>query len=360
MGLKLLLIEDDPLYARLVTEVLSHPPSGKPYQVSHVETLLEGLERLGDASAFDVVLLDLGLPDAQGLETVQAVRERAPLLPLVVLSGQDDLEMAINAMRLGAQEYLVKGQAEDALLARALRYAVERKAREDVEQLLVGIASHDLKGPLQVLVVCCELLRRGGLDPQQERVLGRMKVAIENAGRLVHNLLDVTRTRLGRTPLPIERSDCDAGQVVLSVVDELRLAHPSRRLDCLVRGRALGSFDAGRIRQLVLNLATNALEHSQEPSPVTVTCDAVAEAGHVVISVANEGEPIPDEVMGSIFDPLRRGAVRGSPLPDSRNIGLGLYIVREVARAHGGQVEVCSRAGEGTVFTVRLPYGEGR
>src|SRR6185437_2578434 len=155
---RVLLVEDDAGYARLLREILSQPRQVDPgggYSIEWVATLGDALARLEDLerTAPDIVLLDLGLPDAEGLEAIERVCAAAPRVPVVVLSGHSDIDTALEGMRRGVQEYLVKGQAEDALLPRAIRYAIERKKVQDLEPLLLGVVGHDLRTPLQTIAM---------------------------------------------------------------------------------------------------------------------------------------------------------------------------------------------------------------
>ena len=126
--MRILLIEDNPGDARLIRESLAEA-AGNPFDVTRADRLDDGLQHLAPG-AVDVVLLDLSLPDSRGLDTVGKVIERAPWVPIVVLTGLDDKDLAVEAVRRGAQDYLVKGQADGELLARAARYAIERKEIE--------------------------------------------------------------------------------------------------------------------------------------------------------------------------------------------------------------------------------------
>ncbi len=132
--MKSLLVEDNPADARLIREMLKGPPAGA-FQVEHVARLTAALARLGQ-EAFDVVLLDLDLPDSQGLKTLTLAQEACHGLPIVVLTGLDDEGFALEAMRAGAQDYLVKGRFDSQLLVRTIRYAIERKrAQEEIRRL---------------------------------------------------------------------------------------------------------------------------------------------------------------------------------------------------------------------------------
>lgn len=132
--LSVLLIEDNPGDARLIREMLANVPAAR-LRLQHADRLAAGLERLEEA---DVVLLDLSLPDSHGLETFQRLRDAAPGLPVVVLTGLDDETLAVRAVQEGAQDYLPKGQVDGQLLVRSMRYAIERKrAEEERARLLV-------------------------------------------------------------------------------------------------------------------------------------------------------------------------------------------------------------------------------
>jgi diguanylate cyclase (GGDEF)-like protein len=147
--IRVLLVEDNPGDARLVEILLSEADSFGRFEITPAERLDEALELL-DGPAFDVILLDLSLPDSSGLETVEVVRTRVPLTPVVVLTGQDDEETALRALQSGAEDYLVKGRGDSELMARSIRYAIERKkAEENLAHLkqydpLTGLANRAL------------------------------------------------------------------------------------------------------------------------------------------------------------------------------------------------------------------------
>lgn len=344
-ALRVLLVEDDPLYARVLRMTLQG--SKVDYRIEVVETLEAALAAI-PARPLDVVLLDLGLPDAEGLETVTAVRELAPRLPIVVLSGHDDVDTALETMRLGAQEYLVKGQAEEVLVPRAIRYAIERRRMQELEQLLIGIVSHDLRNPMQTMEMSCDLLRDSNeLSDADRSIIERLSRAVSRSTELVHALLDLARTRLGQR-LPIDREDAVLAEIVEGVVDALRTMHPERTLRVSVSGDTAGRWDRGRLEQLVANLVGNALQHSAEDCVVEVVCRR--EGDRVVLTVWNDGPPIGPELLPRIFEPFRSSGA-------GERIGLGLYIVDQIVRAHGGEIEVTSSREEGTTFRVSLPSG---
>jgi signal transduction histidine kinase len=344
-----LLIEDDLSYQRLIRAYLQEH-SGNGYQLTAAATLSEGL-KLACAQRYDVALLDLGLPDAEGIDAIEQVRSAAPQLPIVVLSGHADVDTALEGMRRGVQEYLVKGQAEELLLPRAIRYAIERKRAQDLEQLLVGIVSHDLRNPLNTIMLAQQLLGRSpNISPQERRNLDRIVSAATRATVLVRDLLDVTRLRMSGT-LPMLLTGSDLNEAARRVVEELRTAHPERSIVLeLAEGGASAWADAARIEQAIGNLVANALQHGKRDSPISVKLSCNARG--VAIVVHNEGDPIPRELVPNLFEPLVRVSRSGSV---HSGIGLGLFICSHIVQAHAGSIEVNSTAEAGTEFVVCIP-----
>jgi sigma-B regulation protein RsbU (phosphoserine phosphatase) len=345
--IRVLLVEDDPGYARLVAEVLTE--SGE-HHVTTVPTLGDALVRL-DAEDVDIVMLDLGLPDADGIEAVVQVRAKTPWLPIVVLSAQGNLDVAVESMRAGAQEYLVKGQAEQHLVHRAIRSAVERKRVQDFEQLLVGVVGHDLRNPLQTIALAAEIsLRDPTSSPEQRKRIERIVAATTRANSLVHDLLDLTRVRFLGKALPVTRRETDVTAIVRQAVDDACQASGQSRVVFDGDHAIVASVDPDRFAQIVTNLIGNALQHGDKQTPAVVRI-APTEEG-VRLDVHNAGPPIPHEFRHRLFEPLRRASEAER---DGNRFGLGLYIVQEIVKAHGGTIDVTSDADEGTTFRVTLP-----
>jgi PAS domain S-box-containing protein len=227
----------------------------------------------------------------------------------------------------------------------------EARQRVEFEQQLVGIVSHDLRGPLNaILAGALMLLQRDTIEPWQVKTTARIMSCAERAHRLIRDLLDFTQARMSGG-IPVRPAPVDFHELTLQVVEETRAAHAERDLQVSQRGDARGEWDADRIAQVVFNLLGNALKYSPEHTPVRV--ETQGEAERVVLRVHNAGEPIAADLLPRIFEPLRRGKRRAKG--SDRSIGLGLYIVRELVLAHGGSVEVSSTEAEGTTFTVWLP-----
>jgi sigma-B regulation protein RsbU (phosphoserine phosphatase) len=251
------------------------------------------------------------------------------------------LFMAQDRVAYERELMLARRQAEELL-------AVE-KDRALLAEQMVGIVSHDLRSPLNALTLGIDLLGRSSGQREQEQVLGNLGRSVRRARRLIDDLLDFTMARIGQG-LNINRREVDVHAAVASHVRDLALAHSNRRLRHESIGAGMGSVDGDRLFQVVSNLVANAAAYGQADAPITV-CTHVGAEGFEV-SVHNLGQPIPPDARERLFKPMVRGVDDAGP---HRSVGLGLYIVSEIARAHGGSVRVASEAESGTTFTVSFP-----
>lgn len=243
---------------------------------------------------------------------------------------------------------------KEAALGRAAVEDERRKlqAAAEFEQRLLGIVSHDLRNPLASVRLGLETMQRRGIGAEHLRTLQRMERSTERMLAIISGLLDVTRIRQGQG-LPLTPEPVSLNAVVTRVLEGMPEDHVRR----VRRGgddQATGMWDPERLAQAVGNLLGNALQHGDPERPVTVRVGM--REGKAELSVHNHGAPIPDELVAGLFEPFQRG-LRPGALDGS--IGLGLYIVRQVALGHGGEVRVRSTAEEGTTFVLELP-ADGR
>jgi signal transduction histidine kinase len=239
--------------------------------------------------------------------------------------------------------------AEDRLILRstaerAAAFIAHKHVAEERE-LFLHILGHDLRSPLNGITLHTQSLeRQEEHSPEAARSISRILSAADRMDRLIGDMTDFTQTRMTGT-LALKREKLDLGDLLEQIVLE-NSARRGReiRLECV--GDATGQWDRGRLLRLVVNLVNNAFAYGTPATPVDVRIEG--EDGHVELRVHNEGEPIPAELRPHIFEAFRRGA-RGA------GSGLGLYIVQQIAHAHGGHVDVVSVAGRGTTFCVRLP-----
>jgi signal transduction histidine kinase len=214
---------------------------------------------------------------------------------------------------------------------------------------LVAVVSHDLRNPISAISMSASvMLKREGLTDWQARGLSRIYSAADRALRMIRDLLDSTQARVGG--IPVSPRLLDLHGLARHVVEEVQLAHPERHILFQTRGDAHGAWDADRMAQVITNLVGNAVQHSPAHSVVRVETRGLE--AEIQLSVHNEGMPIPAEELSTLFEPFRRGkGATGAP----GSVGLGLFIIRRIVEAHGGVIEVCSEAGEGTLFRARFP-----
>jgi PAS domain S-box-containing protein len=303
-------------------------------------------------------LLALTVFDLRAPNTVPPVEEHlrsAREHGILIETEQLRKDGRVIPVEVSARGVVIDG--ENILLAIIRDITTRRAAEEELqrriefEKQIVGIVSHDLKNPLAtILLQAGGALRLPGLDERTQKMLARIQRAAERGSRMVSDLLDFTQARLGGA-IPIESRSLHLGEVVRQTLEELRPLFAGRRIDLAAEGDLEGVWDGERLGQVVSNLASNALKYS--PPETVVRVRVIGEGGSVVLEIHNEGEPIPEQRLPSVFEPLQR-AVPGIDKA-GRSVGLGLYIVNQVVRAHGGSVDVVSTKSLGTTFTVRLP-----
>lgn len=243
-------------------------------------------------------------------------------------------------------------QAELALTQARLHEQTQQRAL--LAEQLVGIVSHDLRTPLNAVLLGANMLASSGVTPSQARTLHRITSATGRANRMIEDLLDFTQARLGGG-LRVHARELDLHALVSDCLEELKLAWPGRMLEHRQLGCGVSFADGDRLAQVVTNLVSNAMTYGVADQPITIT-STVADAA-VTIEVHNQGTPIPPELLPHLFEPLRRGQQQVKL--GSRSVGLGLYIVQQIAAAHGGTVKVRSLPGEGTTFRVETPSRPG-
>jgi len=242
------------------------------------------------------------------------------------------------------------GEAVDEGLTEAIGWYSRRL--EDSRNLLIGVLAHDLRSPLGAIRMSAEyLLRTDRLQDGELRAASRIGASAARMAGYVSDLLDFTQTLLG-AGLPVGREPLDLVCLCEDVVDELRAAHPKVTVLLEVHAAPKGSWNGPRLSQLLSNLVTNAIIHGEAGQPITVTVDQADTMA--TLAVHNRGAPIPAEDLPTLFQPLMHARPAHRRQPGSSGLGLGLYIAREIALAHGGTLHVQSELEVGTTFTARL------
>lgn len=267
------------------------------------------------------------------------------------LNGDDGVQRVVLSTARGEGPEDGPVQRVVGVLQDITELSAQRAAAEDralFAEQMVAIVSHDLRTPLATIRMGGSVLKMLDLPERYRPLVGNIERATARALALINDLLDFTRARLGRG-LAITRQPIDLHATVATQVAELAQAYPQSRIEHRRHGDGRCEADPGRLGQLVGNLVSNAVAYGREGTPVLVTTSA--DDRDCSIAVRNEGEPIPEALRDSLFQPMVRGTEAGA----SRSVGLGLYIVGEVARAHGGTVSLASSTAEGTEFVARFP-----
>jgi signal transduction histidine kinase len=222
---------------------------------------------------------------------------------------------------------------------------------EQTRNLLLGMLGHDMRSPLNTILTTSSYLAALNAGEQVSTSAARLIRSGSAMQALLDDLVDFNRTKLG-LGVKVVPSDIDLAVVVDDELEQLRGAHPSRRIELSASGDSHGRWDGARLQQLVRNLVSNAIRHGSPDTAVRVAL--CGEDAEVRVEVTNSGLTVDPSALSQLFDPLRRGAAYGDSHDLAGGLGLGLFIVREIAKAHGGEVEARSDEGE-TTFVVRLP-----
>jgi signal transduction histidine kinase len=251
----------------------------------------------------------------------------------------------------GVREALVRlHEGMDHAMNSAVRRYAQR--REEVRERFIGILGHDLRDPLSTVVISANMLASNpALKAEHRVVASRIVRATDRMQRMIGDVLDFARGHLG-SGIPANPTLNDMGEICRAAVDELIGANPQRHIELEVEGDLRGAFDRDRVHQALSNLLSNAVAHGEGPIEVRAY---ETESRHAVMTeVTSHGPVIPDAIRDTIFDPFVQGEIAGP----RRGLGLGLYIVNQIALAHGAQCDVSSDE-SATTFTICWPRVPG-
>jgi two-component system sensor histidine kinase/response regulator len=304
-----------------------------------------------------LALVDVQMPELDGFELAELMRgaERTRHVPIIfVTAGMRELARVFQGYDSGAVDFLFK-PIEPRILRHKARVFLElhrqRQSLKDTLRLneeLVAVVGHDLRNPLGAIMMTADLLDASS-DPHILEAARRLRSSGARMERIIDDLLDLSRARLGGG-IPIEPYAVDLGPVTRKVVSELLTTHPTRTVNLRADGDTCGHWDGARLEQVVSNLVGNALRHGLPSASVDVAIDGRSRE-MVELSVHNDGH-IPPEVAPRLFQPFQRGPERRA---GAEGLGLGLYIVQQIAGSHGGAVTVDSTLRHGTTFRVIIP-----
>ncbi|HEY9834470.1 MAG TPA: hybrid sensor histidine kinase/response regulator [Stenomitos sp.] len=366
-----LLVEDSPSDAELFHRVFLRAGSGK-WSLTHVERLDEAIE-VCRQNAFNIALLDLRLPDSDGVDTVTQFCTSIPDVPIVILTVFDDEELALQAMSAGAQDYLVKDQVNIQLLRRTICYTIERaqilkrlkeseaaileslyKERElnELKSTFISMVSHEFRNPLTTLVLTSQLLQEfeNELTPEKKsRCFEQMKTSIHNMTQLLDEVMLLGKTEVGK--LQYEPIPLNLEKFCRQLTEAMQLGDHNRHL---IIFRCQGNctevqMDEGLLRHILTNIISNALKYS--PQGKKILFDLVCRDNTAIFRIQDQGIGIPKNERNRLFETFSRcsnvGRIEGT--------GLGLAIVNRCVDLYSGQIQIDSEVNVGTTVTVSLP-----
>lgn len=228
---------------------------------------------------------------------------------------------------------------------------LDEKAKNELRENFIAVLGHDLRNPLSSIGMTGELITRTSSDPKIVEMGHRLRATTKRMSKLIDDVLDLARGRLGAGISLSIQGEESLGRLLEDVVSEARTANPERVIHARIEIDKSVNCDRGRVQQLLSNLLGNAITYGAADQPVMVTADLSGDL--LEIAVLNEGDPIPDEMQGKVFEPYWRPA---SSKP-GQGLGLGLYICSQIAKAHQGGIKVTSSTEGGTMFLAQLQVG---
>lgn len=360
-NIKILLFEDNQGDAGLIEAMLEEFIDLSELKI--VETLDEGLNLLKEHS-FDVILLDLGLPDNNGIDTFIDVHKISPNIPIIILTGLNDEDMGIKAVKKGAQDYLVKGQVNDRLLERSIRYSIERKKAEDklkatIDELkrsnkelrnFAFITSHDLQEPLRTMGSYAGLLKyryKGQLDGDADEFLDYMVSGAIRMQDMIKGLLDYSHVGTQGSKF----NEFNAEEALKGALYNLKSSIEGCNAEITYDSMPVIYADKNQIRIVFQNLIDNSLKFCRDGISPKIHISAEKEGNEYVFSVQDNGigieEPYTDRIFG-VFKRLH-------PIGEYDGAGIGLSIVKRIMGRHNGHIWVKSEFGKGSTFYFTIP-----
>ena len=357
----ILLVEDNSGDRRLISEMLAEA-SNMTFDVKYADRLQAATEYLGQ-NRVEVILLDLGLPDSQGLETLRKIHAQVSRMPIVVLTGLNDEMVGLQAVNEGAQDYLIKGQVDTQLLKHTIRYAIERKQTEERERqlqlqldlsnrlaslgLMVEGIAHEINNPLTSVIGFTQMLMYEDIP---ENTREDVKTISDNAQRVADIMKNLTTFARQQK---LERTYVNVNDIVR---DTLKMrANPLEVSNIMVTTQldpALPSTmaDATLLQQAFLNLVINAeTEMKLAHGKGSLLIKTALISNTIQVSFTDNGPGIPEANLVHLFDPFFSTRRIG------QGRGLGLSVCYGIIAAHNGQIYAKNQLGEGSIFTVELP-----
>ncbi len=366
---RVLLIEDNPGDVRLMEEMLKEAGDDQ-FELKHADRLSLGQEYLLKGT-LDVILLDLGLPESQGLPTLDKILSLASKVPIVVLTGSIADEMiGVKAVQKGAQDYLTKGQVDGPLLVRSIRYAIERKQGEEelrkqheyleyLNSKLTAVnkeleafsysVSHDLRAPLRRIDGFCKALMEDyedKLDTRGKDYLQRVREASRLMGQLIEAMLNLSRITLRK----VHYKAFDLSGLAKMVAKELQEMEPERQVEFVIAEGLIVHGDPHLLRAALQNLLDNAWKFSKKCARTRIEFGFTQHNGKPTYFVRDNGAGFDMASANKLFGPFQRL----HSTTDFEGTGIGLATVQRIIHRHGGHIWAEGAVDKGATFYFTL------
>jgi len=362
--ISVLLIEDNIGDAELIEEML-HESKYRKFKLKHFETLSEGLEYLNNYE-FDVILLDIGLPDSQGIDTLLKIRIQNDEIPIIIFTGLDDEKIGLDALKEGAQDYLIKGEVSTNFLIKTILYAIERnKTQRRLTELIVElkhsneelqqfayITSHDIQEPLRTIASFTQLLERrykGQLDDNADQYIDFIVNAAVRMKEMIEDLLQYSR--IGTNDVNLGLTDLE--EVLQNVLSYLQTTIEDNKAVITHDPLPTLCIDKNQFIRLFQNLIGNAIKFKKpDEAPIIHISAKIDEKNNeYVFSIADNGIGIKEEYKKRIFEVFKRLHT----IDTYDGTGIGLSIVKRIVERHGGHLWVESELDVGSTFYFTIP-----
>lgn len=360
----LLLVDDGPEDRVLYRRLLGKSASAR-FNIREASSVAEA-KKIADNDEFDCFVVDYNLPDADGMEFIRHLMDDAQRRhgrAIIMVTGQGSEEIAVEALKLGVDDYITKKNISDGIFVRPLLNAIERARltskilhyQNELERSnrelsdFTHTASHDLKAPLRRIASYCDMLTEDAeqrLNDEDKRILDRMRVNAARMQQLIDGLLSYSSVRFDTE----DKTDCDVTALVNEIIDEFDPQISESNARVINRGLPVIKAYPWRLRQLFSNLLSNALKYRGEAPPL-IEMTAEKSGKNYVFRVRDNGQGIDPQYHSLIFGDFKRLHTSD----DIEGTGLGLPICRKIVERHGGKIWVESVPGQGATFLFSLP-----
>ncbi|HEV8538992.1 MAG TPA: ATP-binding protein [Bacteroidota bacterium] len=356
-----LVVDDDDKFCTFTREALS----GEGVAVTTALTGQTAIDACNNDS-FDLVLLDLKLPDMNGKDVFKSVREHSPATDVMIVTGNKNIDVAVDLLKLGAKEYITKPVDPPELIQRVKSALRSRTAEQRLKHLQSEFMSrllHDIRSPLSTMGSTLDYLKSstaGKITQPQQLLLENMKSSVNQMNMLLSDIIDFTLLESGNAD--IEKLPTNLDELLPAICDQHKSKAGEKNITISFKNRGnipTLEADAARLEQVFGNLIDNAIRYTTNGGSITITLSPVKLplSGHdresVEITVADTGAGIPKEEQPLLFDQYKDILLGKSS--HKRTTGLGLAICRSIIEAHNGTITVESEPGKGSTFRILLP-----